>query len=73
MISCPVCQAEHPEKTLFCGECASYLQGGNGAETDPLVTGVMTVTWTEREKVPKEERNRLQYIDLRFKERVYYK
>jgi hypothetical protein len=55
MISCPVCKAKHPENTLFCSECASYLQGGNGIETDPLVTGVMTVTWMERKKVPKEE------------------
>jgi pSer/pThr/pTyr-binding forkhead associated (FHA) protein len=55
MIRCPVCQVEHPENTLFCDQCASYLQGGSGAETDPLHTGVMKVTWMEREKVPKEE------------------
>jgi pSer/pThr/pTyr-binding forkhead associated (FHA) protein len=55
MIRCPVCKAEHPANTIFCSECASYLQGDGGAETDPLVTH--EVTWIEREeaKVPEGE------------------
>jgi hypothetical protein len=48
MIKCPVCQAEHPENTLFCDECGSYLQGGDQKETDPLAAA--EVTWTEREE-----------------------
>jgi hypothetical protein len=56
MIKCPVCQAEHPENTLFCDECGSYLQGGNQKETDPLAAA--EVTWMEREEtseIPEEE------------------
>jgi hypothetical protein len=56
MIKCPVCQAEHPENTLFCDECGSYLQGGNQKETDPLAAAELT--WMEREEtseVPEEE------------------
>jgi hypothetical protein len=56
MIKCPVCQAEHPENTLFCDECGSYLQGGDQKETDPLAAA--EVTWMEREElteVPEEE------------------
>ena len=56
MIQCSVCQAEHPENTLFCDECGSYLQGGNQKETDPLAAA--EVTWMEREEtseVPEEE------------------
>jgi len=56
MIKCPVCQAEHPENTLFCDECGSYLQGGTQKETDPLAAA--EVTWMEREEaieVPEEE------------------
>jgi hypothetical protein len=56
MIKCSVCQAEHPENTLFCDECGSYLQGGNQKETDPLAAA--EVTWMEREEtieVPEEE------------------
>jgi hypothetical protein len=56
MIKCPVCQTEHPENTLFCDECGSYLLGGNQIETDPLA--VAEVTWKEREEtseVPGEE------------------
>jgi hypothetical protein len=49
MIKCPVCQAEHPENTLFCDECGSYLQGGNQKETDPLAAA--EVTWMEREEM----------------------
>jgi hypothetical protein len=48
MIKCSVCQAEHPENTLFCDECGSYLQGGNQKETDPLAAA--EVTWMEREE-----------------------
>jgi len=48
MIKCPVCQTEHPENTLFCNECGSYLLGGNQIETDPLA--VAEVTWKEREE-----------------------
>jgi len=58
MIRCLVCQAEHPENTLFRDQCASSLQGGVGEETDLLVTHAATVPWTEREKtieVPEEE------------------
>ena len=56
MIKCSVCQAEHPENTLFCDECGSYLQGGNQKETDPLAAA--EVTWMEREETieaPEEE------------------
>ena len=56
MIKCPVCQAEHPENTLFCDECGSYLQGGDQKETDPLAAA--EVTWMEREETieaPEEE------------------
>jgi pSer/pThr/pTyr-binding forkhead associated (FHA) protein len=59
MIKCSVCQAEHPENTLFCEECASYLSGDNQEETDPLTAA--EVTWMEREEetgeVPAEEVN----------------
>ena len=48
MVKCPNCQAEHPENTLFCNECGSYLLGGNQTETDPLA--VAEVTWLEREE-----------------------
>ena len=56
MIKCPVCQAEHPENTLFCDECGSYLLEDNQKKTGPIVVG--EVTWMEREappKVPEEE------------------
>ena len=48
MVKCPFCQTEHPENTLFCDECGSYLQGDNQKETDPLA--VAEVTWMEREE-----------------------
>ena len=48
MIKCPSCGTEHPENTLFCDECGSYLLGGNQKETDPLA--VAEVTWMEREE-----------------------
>ena len=49
MIKCPTCQAEHPENTLFCDQCGSYLLGGNQIETDPLAKGELT--WKEREEM----------------------
>jgi len=58
MIRCSVCQAEHPENTLFCDRCGSYLLGGVGAGTAPLVAHQVTMTRAEREKtieVPEEE------------------
>jgi pSer/pThr/pTyr-binding forkhead associated (FHA) protein len=48
MIKCPVCRTEHPENTLFCNECGSYLHGGDQKETDPLA--VAEVTWMEGEE-----------------------
>jgi hypothetical protein len=58
MIRCPVCQAEHPENTLFCDRCASSLQGGVGVRTASLDPHQATVPRTGREKtiqVPEEE------------------
>lgn len=55
MIRCPVCKTAYPENTLFCEECASYLQGGNGAGTGPLAPQEVTVIRTEREKKAREE------------------
>ena len=49
MVKCSYCRAEHPENTLFCDECGSYLQGGNQKETDPLAAA--EVTWMEREEM----------------------
>jgi hypothetical protein len=42
VIKCPVCQAEHPENTLFCDICGSYLLEGNLKETDLLAVAEMT-------------------------------
>ncbi|MFB0536857.1 MAG: hypothetical protein ACETWR_17965, partial [Anaerolineae bacterium] len=56
MVKCPFCQTEHPENTLFCHECGSYLLEGNQKETDVLA--VAEVSWKEREEtseVPGEE------------------
>jgi pSer/pThr/pTyr-binding forkhead associated (FHA) protein len=56
MVKCPNCQAEHPENTLFCNECGSYLLGGDQEETETMV--VAEVAWMEREEtseVPAEE------------------
>ncbi len=50
VIRCSICKAEHPENTLFCDKCGSYLLGGVGAGTAPLVAHEVTVTWAEREK-----------------------
>jgi pSer/pThr/pTyr-binding forkhead associated (FHA) protein len=51
MIKCSVCQAEHPENTVFCDECGSYLLGDNQEGTDPLAAG--EVTWVGREETSK--------------------
>ena len=48
MVKCAYCQAKHPENTIFCDECGSYLLGDNQVETDPLAVG--EVTWMEREE-----------------------
>jgi hypothetical protein len=48
MVKCSYCQAKHPENTLFCDECGSYLLEGARKETDPLV--VDEGTWMEREE-----------------------
>jgi hypothetical protein len=56
MIKCPVCQAQHPENTLFCEECASYLQGGDQEETDPLTTLEAAVLRSEGKKQVPEEK-----------------
>ena len=66
MIRCLVCKAEHPEKTLFCDECGSYLQKGSGAGTDLLVTREVTVAWTEREKTKVTEEEAISPMSLRF-------
>jgi hypothetical protein len=50
MIKCPVCQAEHPEKTLFCDKCGSYLLEDRQKTTDPIFVG--EVAWMEREEPP---------------------
>jgi len=56
MVKCPYCQAEHPENTLFCNECGSYLLKGKRKET--VLMAIAEVTWMEREEtseVPGEE------------------
>jgi hypothetical protein len=56
MIKCPICQAEHPENTLFCDKCGSFLLEDNREETNPLAAD--EVTWMEREEtseVPEED------------------
>jgi pSer/pThr/pTyr-binding forkhead associated (FHA) protein len=55
MIKCPICQTEHPENTLFCDECGSYLLGGNQEETDPLAVAEVIRLEREEIKVPEEE------------------
>jgi hypothetical protein len=47
VVKCPVCQAEHPENTLFCDACGSYLVEGNQKETDVLA--VARMAWMEKE------------------------
>jgi hypothetical protein len=49
VITCPVCQAEHPENTLFCDICGSYLLEGNLKETNLLAVAEMAKM--EREEV----------------------
>jgi hypothetical protein len=39
MIKCPFCQAIHPQGTIFCDECGTYLLQGRQTGTDPLGTG----------------------------------
>ena len=45
---CPNCQAEHPENTIFCGECGFYLSEDNRKETDLMA--VTETTWMEGEE-----------------------
>ena len=42
MIKCPFCGTVHPENTLFCEECGSYLTSGTSQATDPLSDHVAT-------------------------------
>ena len=49
MVKCLICEAEHPENTIFCDECGAYLLGGNGKETELLP--VSGVTWMNREEM----------------------
>jgi len=51
MIKCPVCQAEHPENTLFCDECGASLLERNVKETDLMAAA--KVTWMGREEASK--------------------
>ena len=46
MVKCRNCQAKHPENTLFCDECGTYLLGDNPEGTDPLAAD--EITWMER-------------------------
>ncbi len=48
MVRCPNCQAEHPENTIFCGECGFYLPEDNRKETDLMP--VVEITWMEGEE-----------------------
>jgi len=48
MIKCPTCQTRHPDNTLFCEECGTFLPESNQKETDILV--VTGETWPEREE-----------------------
>ena len=36
MVRCPSCGKQHPENTLFCGECGAYLLAEGRKRTDPL-------------------------------------
>ena len=49
MVKCPVCQTEHPENTLFCDKCGSYLLEDNWKETDLLAA--VDMTRMEREEM----------------------
>jgi pSer/pThr/pTyr-binding forkhead associated (FHA) protein len=55
MIKCRICQTEHPENTLFCDECGSYLLRGNQEETDPLAVAEVIRLEREEIQVPEEE------------------
>jgi pSer/pThr/pTyr-binding forkhead associated (FHA) protein len=44
VIKCPFCQAVHPQGTVFCDECGTYLLQGTQRGTDPLGTG--EIGWT---------------------------
>jgi pSer/pThr/pTyr-binding forkhead associated (FHA) protein len=48
MIKCPTCQTRHPNNTIFCEECGTYLPESDQKETDILV--VTGETWPEREE-----------------------
>ena len=48
MVKCLICEAEHPENTIFCEECGAYLSGGDQKETVPLV--VAEVIWMAGEE-----------------------
>jgi len=48
MIKCPTCQTEHPNNTIFCEECGTYLPERGQKETDILI--VSDVAWPEREE-----------------------
>ena len=48
MIKCPTCQTEHPNNTIFCEECGTYLPERGQKETDILV--VSDVAWPEKEE-----------------------
>jgi hypothetical protein len=55
MIKCPVCQAEHPENTLFCDECGSYLPEGDQKETEALAVGEVIWMGIEETREAAEE------------------
>jgi pSer/pThr/pTyr-binding forkhead associated (FHA) protein len=54
MITCPTCQTRHPNNTIFCEECGTYLPESNQKETDILV--VTEVTWPEKEETSEASR-----------------
>ena len=43
MVRCPSCGKQHPENTLFCGECGAYLLAEGRKRTDPLA--IEDVEW----------------------------
>jgi len=54
VVRCPNCQAEHPEDTVFCGECGFYLPENGWKETD--LVAVNQVTWMEKtDETPGED------------------
>ena len=58
MITCTFCQTTHPDNTIFCDECGTYLLEKHKPETDPLkeqvrssigsATGSLTLPAAER-------------------------